>query len=78
VIVANINKTVVLNLQAVAYLDLNGDGGLSRSEIEAADWNQLRGVGNEVIYYLWTGKYHSYRGVTTEAGPSACSQKSTF
>ena len=38
-------------MQAIAYLDRNGDGGLSRNEIVAADWNQLRGFGKEVIYF---------------------------
>jgi len=38
-------------MQAITYLDRNGDGGLSRNEIVTADWNQLRGFGNEVIYF---------------------------
>ena len=51
VIVASINKTIALNLQAFASLDLNGDGVLSRREIDVADWNQLREYANEVITY---------------------------
>jgi len=52
VIAATINKFIGLNLQAFASLDLNGDGVLSRNEIETADWNHLREYGNEV-----TGQY---------------------
>jgi len=51
VIVASINKIIALNLQAFASLDLNGDGVISRREIEVADWNQLREYANEVITY---------------------------
>ena len=49
VIAATINNIIAFNLQAFASLDLNGDGVLSRNEIETADWNQLREYGNEVI-----------------------------
>ena len=48
-IAATINKIIAFNLQAFASIDLNGDGVLSRNEIETADWNQLREYGNEVI-----------------------------
>jgi len=60
VIVASINKIIAFNMQAFAILDLSGDGGLSRREIEVADWNQLREYAFEVI---------TYRGVINQTSP---------